>query len=159
MAYIKHHFSKLRSGAPMPANLRATACIADGIRHTIQHGNVVSQCTLLSRHAGARAGSDCLDFRIHVPLASRPGSTSHSLYLGRLGNSWRSRGKLGRRQRRCMSSTRVYICTISLTRFSFIAQGKTPPTPDHHTHSKTSRTSIPLSFQSRRVLPMCVLCH
>ena len=54
VAYIRHHFSQLNSRAPMPANLRVTAGTADGIRHTIQHGNVVSQCTLLSRYAGAR---------------------------------------------------------------------------------------------------------
>ena len=35
IAYIRHHFSKLGNRAPMPSNLRVTACIADGIRHAI----------------------------------------------------------------------------------------------------------------------------
>ena len=50
--------------------------------------------------------SDCLEVHIHVPLASWPGSMSHSLYLGRLGNLWRSHGKLGH-HRRCSEQTRV----------------------------------------------------
>ena len=61
IAYTRHHFSKLDNRDPVPANLRVTVCIADGIRHAIQHGNVVSQCTLLSRQAGARTDSVLTD--------------------------------------------------------------------------------------------------
>ena len=52
IAYIRHHFAKLGDRAPMPANLRVTACIADSICYMTQYGNVILQCTLLSRYAG-----------------------------------------------------------------------------------------------------------
>ena len=94
----------------MPANLQVTVCITDSIHHVIQHANVVSQCTLLNRQAGARAE---FRVRIHVLLASWPGSMSHSLYLGRLGSSWRSCSKPGHRRSHWVDQTRVFTTYIS----------------------------------------------